>query len=419
MDATNPWFREIPYMGVIWVVAEAHKRGFWNGHPDWCNLGQGQPEVGEMPGAPERISSVTWEARDQAYGPINGTDEFREAVAAHYNRLYRRDRRSQYTRDHVSVAAGGRLMLSRVFAALGGIKVGYQTPDYTAYEDLFDYHRHRIEPVRLDASAADGFLISGPRFDEEVARHGLGAYVVSNPCNPTGRVIRGDDLQAYVDVARERRCLLVLDEFYSHFIYDGAGRPGEGPVSAAAHVDDIDQDPVLLIDGLTKSFRYPGWRVGWAVGPAALIESLGRAASAIDGGPGRPIQQAALRVLEPLQADQETTALRREFCRKRDVMVERLKAMGVRFAHEGDATFYLWGCLDQLPEPLRDADDFFFHAIERKVMTVPGRFFDVNPGKSRAGVSPYRQWMRFSFGPPMANLVMGLDRLDDMVRSFR
>ena len=57
----NSALREIPYMGVIWVVAEAMKLGFYNGHPDWCNLGQGQPEVGEMEGAPPRITNFTIE----------------------------------------------------------------------------------------------------------------------------------------------------------------------------------------------------------------------------------------------------------------------------------------------------------------------------------------------------------------------
>ncbi len=61
-------FREVPYMGVIWVVHQAMQRGFWNGNPDWCNLGQGQPEIGNMPGAPDRIRSVTIEPEDQAYG---------------------------------------------------------------------------------------------------------------------------------------------------------------------------------------------------------------------------------------------------------------------------------------------------------------------------------------------------------------
>ena len=68
-------FRDIPYMGVIWVVDEAMKLGFYNGHPDWANLGQGQPEVGPMVGAPDRISSIQLDATDQQYGQLNGTDE--------------------------------------------------------------------------------------------------------------------------------------------------------------------------------------------------------------------------------------------------------------------------------------------------------------------------------------------------------
>ena len=79
-------FRTVPYMGVIYVVAEAVKLGFENGHPDWCNLGQGQPEVGELEGAPDRLSSVAISPEDHAYGPLEGTPELREAIAAHYNR---------------------------------------------------------------------------------------------------------------------------------------------------------------------------------------------------------------------------------------------------------------------------------------------------------------------------------------------
>ncbi len=76
-------FREVPYMGVIFVVDEAHKRGFWNGHPDWSNLGQGQPEVGPYEGAPPRIEEVRIGPQDHAYGRLEGTDELREAVAKH------------------------------------------------------------------------------------------------------------------------------------------------------------------------------------------------------------------------------------------------------------------------------------------------------------------------------------------------
>ena len=71
--------------------------------------------------------------------------------------------------------------------------------------------------------------------------------------------------------------------------------------------------------------------------------------------------------------------------------------------------------LEDLPPPYNDADTFFRRALQHKVMTVPGPFFDVNPGKERTGASPYTSWMRFSFGPPHENVAMGLDRLEKML----
>jgi aspartate/methionine/tyrosine aminotransferase len=407
-------FRPIPFMGVIYVVAEAVKLGFRNGHPDWCNLGQGQPEVGEMEGAPPRFTDFRVEPEDHAYGPVEGTLELREAIARHVNRLYRAGKRSQYTADNVTVACGGRLVLSRLFAALGSVRLGYQVPDYTAYEDMIAYHMDRLAARAVLTGESEGFAVSPERLGREIERHALQAFLFSNPCNPTGRVLRGAELAAYVELARTRGVTLILDEFYSHFVYDGE-RPGAGPVSAAAFVEDVERDPVVLVDGLTKSFRYPGWRVGWAVGPRAMVDSLTRAASAIDGGPSRPVQRAAVAVLEPARADGETAALRRIFSRKRNLMVERLVGMGIRCARPSEGTFYVWASLEGLKPPLCDADVFFRRALERKVMTVPGRFFDVNPRKQRAGASPLAAWTRFSFGPPEANVRMGLERLEEMI----
>jgi aspartate/methionine/tyrosine aminotransferase len=281
---------------------------------------------------------------------------------------------------------------------------------------MFDLHLARLTPIPIRAREADGFLVPASRLAQEIDERGLGAFVLSNPCNPTGNLLQGDELQSLVATARDKDTLLVLDEFYSHFVYTADGKPGAGPVSGAPFVEDVEKDPVLLIDGLTKSYRYPGWRVGWAVGPAHMMETMARTGSSIDGGPSRIAQRAALKVLEPARADQETKALREVFAAKRNLMVERLEKIGIRFAARPTSTFYGWACLDQLKEPLDDAMTFFRAALERKVMTVPGEFFDVNPGKRRRGPSPYRQWMRFSFGPPMDNLSMGLDRLERMVR---
>jgi hypothetical protein len=393
--------RDVPYMGVIYVVAEASKLGYHGDHPDWCNLGQGMPEVGPLPGAPERPSRVDIEWRDHAYGPVAGIPELREAVAQLYNRWYRQGKKSQYTAANVAVTAGGRLALTRAIWALDAIRLGYFTPDYTAYEDLIG-GIPRIRPVHVALPEKTGFAIDPadlPRAD---------AYLISNPCNPTGRVIRDGELAAWVAHARKTGRAMVFDEFYSHFIWKG-----DAPVSSAAFVEDVDRDPVLLFDGLTKSYRYPGWRVGWTLGPKDWIETLTRSGSALDGGGTRWLQRAALDLVRPERAEQETRAMRDAFRPKRDLMVERLRKMGVEMPRESEGTFYCWGSVAKTRIP--DGFDFFREALKHKVLTVPGEFFDVNPGKKRKGRSRLKSWVRFSFGPPMEVVERGLDRLGAML----
>jgi len=277
---------------------------------------------------------------------------------------------------------------------------------------MMDYASSRLDPVLIATSEENNFSIPAVEFVE--AAKGLDSFLISNPCNPTGHVIQGSELESYCETARNEGCTLIMDEFYSHFIYEG-DQPGCGPVSCAQFVDNPDTDPILIIDGLTKSFRYPGWRMGWVLGPPEIIETLGRAASAIDGGPSRVSQRMALRALESSYADQETGALREVFVKKRNMMVERLTKMGMRCL-PGAATFYIWACVEGLPEPLNDGMGLFWAALDRKVMTVPGEFFDVNPGGERGGESPFRQWVRFSFGPPHDNVDLGLTRLEELFR---
>jgi aspartate/methionine/tyrosine aminotransferase len=412
-----PIFREVPYMGVIYVVAEAVKLGFRNGHPDWCNLGQGQPEIGPIPGSPTRLSWITLEPHDHAYGPVGGIDELKEAVAAHYNRLYRQGADTMYKKENVSIASGGRLMLMRILATLGEGPIGYQVPDYTAYEDMLDYHRHRVKPVPVPTTPAEGFKITPDRLGKTMVKEKLRAFLMSNPCNPTGQLIRDAELKAYVNAGRKNKCALIMDEFYSHFIYGEGGEVADGPVSAASHVKIVEKDQVILVDGLTKSFRYPGWRLGWAVGPSEIIENINRAASAIDGGPSLPAQRLAIKALEPARADQETDAVRRTFARKRNLMLEGLRGLGIECEHEPSGTFYVWANIKKLKKPFNDADEFFRAALAKKVMTVPGRFFDVNPGGVKPVNKDLKHWVRFSFGPPEAKVRMGLERLEEMLQA--
>src|SRR5690606_15799854 len=95
-------FRAVPRTGVIYVTAEAERAGYKPGDPGWCNLGQGQPETGDLPGAPPRVSSAHFGFDELEYAPVAGLWEVREAVASLYNRLFRRGLPSQYSAENVA-----------------------------------------------------------------------------------------------------------------------------------------------------------------------------------------------------------------------------------------------------------------------------------------------------------------------------
>jgi len=412
-------FRSVPRTGVIYVTTEAARRGFGPGASDWCNLGQGQPETGPLDGAPPRHAAIAIDPDDQEYAPVAGLWELREAVAGLYNRLYRRGLPSQYAAENVALSGGGRSSLTRAAAALGAIHLGHFLPDYTAYEELLDVFR-LFTPIPILLDRERGYEFGASELRSEILGRGLSAVLLSNPCNPTGRAVTGRALAAWVEAARDLQCALLVDEFYSHYVW--TRDPDEpGPtVSAARHVEDVDRDPVVIFDGLTKNWRYPGWRVTWTVGPRAVIDAVASAGSFLDGGGSKPLQRAAVPLLSVEGTLAETEAIRRAFEPKRAFVIERARALGMRLDREPEGTFYAWVSVEELPEKLADGMSFFRAALERKVITVPGEFFDVNPGKRRAGrPSRFRRHLRLSFGPPLSVLERAMDRLAAMIAEAR
>ncbi len=404
-------FRPVPRTGVIYVTVEAQKRGYTHDAPDWCNLGQGQPDTSPLPGAPERVTNIPVHPEDLDYAPVPGVWELREAVAGLYNQLFRRGMKSKYSAENVAIAGGGRVAVMRACAAIAPIHLGHFLPDYTAYEELLDVFR-RFLPIPILLDPKHCYEFTRQELEDEILGRGLSAILSSNPCNPTGKVVQGDALAGWVETARDLGCALLLDEFYSHYVWTG----DQSIISAAQYVEDVDEDPVVVFDGLTKNWRYPGFRVSWIVGPSRVIESAASAGSFLDGGGVAPMQRAAIELVQEEPTRMETSALRTEFKKKRDFLVQGLKDIGIRFDLEPQGTFYAWGDLGGLPPSLRNSDDFFRAALEHQVICVPGHFFDVNPGKRRTGrPSRFVQHMRFSFGPPMAVLEEALERLRAMV----
>ncbi len=313
-----------------------------------------RPKPVTFPPHPPRVTEVKISEASRQYSPVVGNKLLCQAVADFYNATYRQGKKSKYSAANVSIASGGRLALTRLASALGDINMGHFIPDYTAYEELLSVFK-AFTPIPILLRAEHGYKISTADLKEEILGRGLSALLVSNPCNPTGQLMEGKELSAWCDLARKCECSMIFDEFYSHYIYTNGKTTKPKMVSAAEFVDDVDKDPIVIVDGLTKNWRYPGWRISWTLGPKAVIEAIASAGSFLDGGANHPFQNAALPLLDPKNADAETLAIQKHFGKKRAMLLSRLKKLNISADATPAGAFYVWANLAKLPKPLDDA----------------------------------------------------------------
>ncbi|KIN03628.1 hypothetical protein OIDMADRAFT_158334 [Oidiodendron maius Zn] len=402
--------------GVVWCTERAYEHGFAEEPEKWANLGQGAPEVEDhIEGSFERPKMIDITMAGREYGPTAGIKGLRAAVANLYNAHHRKGKRSQYTYENVCIVPGGRAGLIRIAAVLNNAYLGFFIPDYTAYNEMLSLFKN-FAAIPSPLAESDGYHIHPNKIAEEIAR-GTSVILTSNPRNPTGRVVKNPQLAEIQDICRDR-ATLVMDEFYGGYNYtsncDGT------TISAADNIEDVDEDDVLIIDGLTKRFRLPGWRIAWIVGPKEFIKAIGSCGSYLDGGAAVPFQEAAIPMLEPDKVLAEMKALQRHFKVKRDYVVKRLRDMGFIIKTVPDSTFYLWLDLEGLPPAIADGLNFFQACLEERVIVVPGIFFDLNPSKRRDLFdSPCHHFVRFSYGPKMDTLKMGLDGIERVVAKFK
>ncbi|MDB4958186.1 MAG: aminotransferase class, partial [Myxococcales bacterium] len=138
--------------------------------------------------------------------------------------------------------------------------------------------------------------------------------------------------------------------------------------------------------------------------------------SFLDGGGSRPLQRKAIELLAPTVAMAETRAIQTAFGKKRAKLLNGLRDLGFTVDLPPEGTFYVWASAEHLPAAISDGMSFFRAALDRKVITVPGEFFDVDPGKRRGGrVSRFRKHLRFSFGPAMPKLELALERFKELI----
>jgi len=393
-------------------------------------MGQGAPECEPLPGAPSRNYNMDIPYDEMEYAPTTGITALREKVATYYNHLYRQGKQSQYKAENVCIVPGGRAGITRIMSVLGETQVGFFNPDYTAYEQALGLFMRLTPSVYVHKDVNEAFM-SPEEFEFQTAGRGVGSVLMSNPCNPTGQSIEGENLKEYVNIARKHNVALIMDAFYSHYYYDSdAVSPSDGgadddtnwpkTVSSCKYIDDVNTDPILIVNGLTKNWRCPGLRLCWVVAPAPIVELLGSAGSFLDGGANAPSQHLALPLMDLDFIRRDTWALQRHFKHKRDYFLKELAELGIAVQWKPNATFYVWADLSGMPEPLNDSLVFLEECTKHKIICVPGVFFDVNPrGLRHIAQSRCNQNVRFSYGPPMQNLIVGIKNLKELINKFK
>ena len=355
---------------------------------DVVDLGPGQPD---FPTPPE-VCRAGQEAIDQGhtrYTAGAGVPELRAAVAKYYTDLYG----IEYSPAETMIASGGKHALYSVFSALvePGDEVIIPTPYWVSYPDqvrLVDG-----EPVFVDAAEEDGFVIT-PEAVAAACTDRTRAIILNSPSNPTGGVIPQGVLEDFARLAIERDIAIVYDECYDRFTYDGQRH--------ASPLDlGNDAKPVTIVVGsASKTYSMTGWRIGWAVGPRAVIDATSRLNSHLTSNPCSVSQQAALAALT---GDQASVGVMLEaFAERREMVIQRLGQMpGVTCTRPMGAFYAFPNISELLCDRFPTSGDLANHLIdEAHVVTVPGTAF------GRDG------YLRLSFAVSLDRLAEAMDRLD-------
>jgi LL-diaminopimelate aminotransferase len=239
-----------------------------------------------------------------------------------------------------------------------------------------------LEPER-------GFVPDLDAIDEQVARRAKLMYL-NYPNNPTGAVVPEGFFERVVEYARAYEILVVHDNAYSEITFDGYRAPSFLATSGAKEVG-------IEIFSLSKGYNMTGWRCAVAVGNAEALEIYWRLKTNIDSGQFEAVQLAAIAALSP-EADDEVASMKELYVRRRDLVCDALRAIGVR-VRPPHATIYVWA---PVPEGFASSEAYCAHVLERAdVVLSPGSIY----GPAGEG------WFRISLTTPDDRLLEAVRRL--------
>jgi aspartate aminotransferase len=303
--ALNARLSAIPMAATM--QAAARVRALRGAGVDVVSLTLGEPDFPTPAHAIEAAHQAALRGETR-YPPVNGTAAMLEAVQA----KFLRDSGLVYGADEVIVGHGARQILYDALTASlePGSEVIIPAPYWNAYP-LIARMAGGV-PVFVPCAAADGYLPS-PGAIEAAITPRTRWLILNFPGNPTGAVCSAARMGALAEMlARHPHLWILCDDIYEHLIHDGSANATMAAVAPAL------RDRVLTVSGVSKTYAMPGWRVGFAGGPARLIKAMSLMQGQSTGGVG-PVAQAA--AAAALNGPQDLVAAMRAAYRARGARV--------------------------------------------------------------------------------------------------
>lgn len=344
--------------------------------------------------SPEAANTAAIEAirrGESHYTPTSGIAELRSEVCRYYKERFGLD----YAPNQVTVAPGAKPLLYEALQALAdeGDEVILFAPAWVSYVEQI--HMAGGKEKVVDTISTD-LLPLREKLEEAIGKKTAG-IIINSPSNPTGVIYPAETLRMIADVAKEHDLWIIFDEIYERLAYEPAKHVNI--LNAAPEV----KDRVLLINGASKAYAMTGWRIGYALGPKELMAKINTLQTHLTSNPCSIAQWAALGALRGAEDDVEM--MRREFAKRRSVMVEMLRDMPYIRVKEPEGAFYVFPDIRNCPIP--DDMEFCARLLESKyVAAVPGTAFFA-PG-----------FLRFSYACSMETIKEGMTRMKEFMESL-
>lgn len=360
------------------------------------SLGVGEPDF-DTPWHISRAAVTCLEDGGTHYTSNLGTPALRQAICRY---LKRRFGASFDWRAETLVTVGVSEAIDLAIRAIcsPGDEVLYHEPCFVSYAPTI--RLAHATPVPVATRAEDGFRLDAAALERAVTPK-TKAVLLNFPCNPTGAVLDRSAMAAILDVAARRNLLVLADEVYSELNYAVDAENCELPSFAAF---PEHRDRVVLLNGFSKSWAMTGYRLGYACGPADIVDAMMKIHQyAIMSAP--TLSQAA--GVEAMDAgDAEVSRMRREYRRRRDYLVSALNELGLPAARP-DGAFYVF--CDVRPAGVDDEAFAVKLLKEYGVAVVPGSAF----GKCGAG------FVRMSYATSLDRLRLAVERIGRMLADLR